>query len=315
MGRMVHCRFPIGKKRIYALPNCFIMWEETKTTTLLTPTRGYLTGFTHSLNPYLGCAFGKDSCPYCYVRAMPLQRFASRPWGSWVQAKINAPERLSRELEAMRRNGRFGSLRVFMSSVTDPYQGAEARLRLTRQILEIFLASGPFGKLLLQTRSPLVERDLELLIALGERIVVSLTIETNRDEIRQQLTPTSPSIPRRLLTLERLTAAGVLTQAAISPVLPCDPIPFANLVSSRACRAVVDTLLTGDGAQGRRSIQLGLPGRLAALGYPDWLSSPTPLLLLDALRQRLGTSQVGFGPEGFLLDLPPEKNPPLTPHW
>lgn len=280
------------------------MLEKIETATILTPTRGYLTGYTHSLNPYQGCAFGKESCPYCYVRAMPVQRFARAPWGSWVRAKINAPERLSRELATLRRNGRFGSLRIFMSSATDPYQGAEARLGLTRQLLEILAASGPFGKLLVQTRSPLVERDLDLLVALGDRVVVSLTLETNRDEIRRQLTPTSPSVSRRLLTLERLTAAGLTTQAAISPVLPCDPIPFADLVAPRVRRAVVDTLVAGDGAEGRRSRQLGMPARLASLGYPDWLSSPVPDLLLDALRQRLGPALVGFSTEGFLLDPP-----------
>ena len=41
---------------------------------LLTPQRtGFLGAFTHSLNPYMGCAFGKGGgCPFCYVRALPV---------------------------------------------------------------------------------------------------------------------------------------------------------------------------------------------------------------------------------------------------
>jgi DNA repair photolyase len=47
---------------------------------ILTEAKGYLdVGFTHSLNPYSGCAF---SCKYCYVREMPIQRFKEIPWGN-----------------------------------------------------------------------------------------------------------------------------------------------------------------------------------------------------------------------------------------
>src|SRR5262245_63026693 len=127
------------------------------------------------------------------------------------------------ELEAVKRKGLFGELRVFRSTATDPYQGAEARLKLTRGILEVFAESGDFGFLVVQTRSPLIERDMDTLVRLGSRVAVSFTIETNREEVRRQITPASPSVERRLTTLERLTRAGLKTQAAISPVLPCDP--------------------------------------------------------------------------------------------
>ena len=55
-----------------------------------------------------------------------------------------------------------------MSSATDPYQGLERRLGLTRAALEAFIRHPP-RRLLVQTRSPMVERDLDLLRALGER--------------------------------------------------------------------------------------------------------------------------------------------------
>jgi DNA repair photolyase len=74
------------------------MVEEIQAKSILNPTGGFLATYTHSLNAYQGCAFGKNSCPYCYVRAMPVQRFADRPWGDWVKAKVNAPELLKRDL-------------------------------------------------------------------------------------------------------------------------------------------------------------------------------------------------------------------------
>jgi len=278
-----------------------MMFEEIQSKSILNPTGGFLASYTHSLNAYQGCAFGKNSCPYCYVRAMPLQRFAGRPWGEWVKAKINAPELLKRELEAAKRKGLFGKLRVFMSTATDPYQGVEARLKITRGILEVFAESGDFGFLVVQTRSPLIERDVDALGRLGSRVAVSFTIETNREDVRRQITPASPSVERRLATLERLTRAGLKTQAAISPVLPCDPEIFAELIATRASRVVVDTLIDGDGADGRRSAELGMPQLLRSLGYEHWLRGDAHLPLLEALRQRMSSNRVGFSQEGFNL--------------
>lgn len=277
------------------------MIEEIQAKSILNPTGGFLASYTHSLNVYQGCAFGKGSCPYCYVRAMPMQRFSGRAWGEWVKAKMNAAELLARELAASKRKGTFGNLRIFMSTATDPYQGAEGKLKLTRAVLEVFAASGDFGLLVVQTRSPLVERDLELLVRLGQRVAVSLTIETNRDEVRRQITPTSPSIARRLATLDKLTQARVKTQAAISPLLPCDPEVFAELIAERASRAVVDTIFDGDGAGGRRSAELGMPELLRSLGYEDWLRRDAHVPLLEALRARMGAARVGFSQEGFNL--------------
>lgn len=277
------------------------MIEEIQAKSILNPTGGFLASYTHSLNVYQGCAFGKGSCPYCYVRAMPIQRFSGRAWGEWVKAKTNAAALLERELAALKRKGTFGSLRIFMSTATDPYQGAEGKLKLTRGVLEVFAASGDFGLLVVQTRSPLVERDLELLVRLGQRVAVSFTIETNREEVRRQLTPTSPSIARRLATLQKLTGAGVKTQAAISPVLPCDAEIFAELIAARAHRAVVDTIFDGDGAGGRRSQQLGMPELLCSLGYEHWLRRDAHKPLLEALRTQMGSARVGFSQAGFNL--------------
>lgn len=277
------------------------MLEEVQAKSILNATGGFLASYTHSLNAYQGCAFGKNSCPYCYVRAMPVQRFSGKVWGEWVKAKINAAELLRQDLEKTKRKGQFGSLKIFMSTATDPYQGAEARLKLTRGLLEVFAEAGEFGLLVAQTRSPLVERDIDLLTRLGSRVWVSLTIETNREDVRRQITPASPSIARRLATLEKLTAAGLNVQAAISPVLPCDAEEFAEQIARRATRAVVDTLIHGDGANGRRSAELGMPELLRRLGYEHWLNENAHLPLLEKLVLKMGDQRVGFSQEGFNL--------------
>lgn len=42
-----------------------IQLKEIISKSILTPAKGAIDNFTHSLNPYAGCAFG---CKYCYVR-------------------------------------------------------------------------------------------------------------------------------------------------------------------------------------------------------------------------------------------------------
>src|SRR5262249_26043987 len=102
-------------------------------TRALMPTGGFLDGFAYSLHPYVGCACGdNDGCPFCYVRALPVARARAGPWGSWVIAKSNLLELLERELSALEKSGKLERAAIFMSSATDPYQGMERRMRLTR---------------------------------------------------------------------------------------------------------------------------------------------------------------------------------------
>jgi DNA repair photolyase len=268
--------------------------QEIECKSILTPARGFLTGYTHTLNPYAGCAFGGGCGVYCYVAEMPVGRFGPGPWGTWVRAKVNAPEVLRRELARLRSDVR---LSVFMSSATDPYQPAEARYRITRRILEVF-AEQPIGRLVVQTRSPLVERDLELLARLPIAWL-SMTVETDDDRVRQALTPICPSIQRRLLTMRRARDRGITVQAAVSPVLPHDPNRFITLLEECADRVVVDSFVAGDGAGGSRTAQRPLAHRFRELGWGNWRDETAARELYQRLVDRLGPERVGWSEEGF----------------
>lgn len=265
----------------------------------LTPTGGFLRGFAFSLNPYIGCAFGDaGGCPFCYVRALPVAHAEPGGWGSWVVAKQNLPERLIAELAQLKSRGALAQATIFMSSATDPYQGQERRTQLTRAALSI-LCEYPPRRLLLQTRSPLLERDLDLLKALGPRLIVSLTLETDDDRVRRILTPTSPSVARRLATARHLREAGIFVQLAISPMMPNDPDHFAEVAAEVSERVVVDTCWDGDGAGGRRSSMLGIPALYQRLGYAKWYGRGAEEPLLAALRSRMGAQRVLWSAAGF----------------
>lgn len=262
---------------------------------LLNPAGGYLTGYTHTLNPYAGCAF---ACSYCYVREMPVARFRGAPWGAWVDIKQNAAELLAGELKRAKRKG---PVTLFMSSSTDPYQPVEYRTELTRALLEVMTAPETTPDfLLVQTRSPLVTRDMALLKQLGERVRVSLTVETDLETVRKTFTPAAPPIAARLAALRRLVAAGIPTQAAVSPVLPCSERLAETLAATGVTRVCVDDFFSGDGSGGRRTERLGMRAQYEAADYASWYTPETAQRVLRQLRASFPDERLYFSQSGFL---------------
>lgn len=208
----------------------------TEARSILTPQReGALGGrYSYTLNPYRGCAFG---CSYCYAKGFVHDPALESGWGGWVQAKRNAAELLYKEA------GRLAGAKVFMSSATDPYQPAERKHRLSRACLQVISSMLPGPEFLtIHTRSPYVLDDLDLLLGLGERVEVAMSVTTDDEGIRRLFEPHAPSIPRRLETLRALSDAGVRTRASVSPVLPSDPRRLARLLGEVTSRAFVDSV-------------------------------------------------------------------------
>jgi DNA repair photolyase len=257
----------------------------------LTTASGYLQGYTHTLNPYVGCSFG---CSYCYVRRMPIGLFRSEPWGSWVDNKKGEPIQLQGELIKAKRKG---SVAVFFSSATDPYQPLEVSAKVTRSLLEIMVNEPP-DFILLQTRSPLVVRDIDLLQQLKGRLRVSMTVETDREDVRRILTPSAPPLAARLKALRQLRDAGIDTQAAVSPILP-HMAGFAELLAGTAPRVVVDDYFSGDGSGGRRSLQLGMDQKYKENGWISWYDPSVLERFVVSLREYLPDNAIGIKAEGF----------------
>ena len=131
-------------------------------------------------------------------------------------------------------------------------------------------------------------------------MIVSLTLETDDDAVRRRLTPTSPSVARRLLSARRLREAGIFVQLAIAPMLPNNPSRFAELAAEAMVdRVIVDTYLDGDGSGGRRSRGLGIPQLYRQFGYDRWFEKGAETALIDAMKARLGEARVLFSRAGF----------------
>jgi DNA repair photolyase len=249
--------------------------------------------FTHSLSPYTGCGFGKTSCgQYCYAQFLPNWTNFSGDveWGEAISVKANAAAVLDETLRSMAPTRR-STLRIFFASTTDPYQPIEARYKITRQCLEVFARYPDLDLLTIQTRSPLAERDFDLMRQIPYAWL-SVTVETDDQSVISRLGG-GPTIKKRLELVSRGAAQGINTQIAVSPCLPYTKDFASTLVSSGAKRIIVDSFVAGDGSAGRRTAN----SLFAQTAWFDWRDETPALALHDDLKA-LGVdvtwSSVGF---------------------
>ena len=172
-------------------------------------------GFTWSVNPYRGCF---HACAYCYAR--PSHEYLSLGAGSDFERKImvkrNAAELLREAFEKKSWRGEH----IVFSGITDCYQPLEARLAITRSCLEVCVEyRNPAGII---TKSPIIERDLELLVELT-RVAscrVSVSIPFWNPEVARAIEPFVTTPARRMKIVETLAKAGVRVGVSVSPIVP-----------------------------------------------------------------------------------------------
>lgn len=214
---------------------------ESPTRSLLNPPES--TGMPFwSLNPYVGCEFG---CSYCYARyahryaldragddeGIPAAtaariRALPQPWEAFervilVKRREDAAAALDRDLRRVQVRARTAPQTLAIGTATDPYQPAERRYRLTRLVLERLTRERALA-IEIVTKSPLVQRDVSLLLALQQRhhVAIHISLISVDPTLVRRFERRSP-LPRvRLRALERLCAAGVNAGLICAPVLP-----------------------------------------------------------------------------------------------
>jgi DNA repair photolyase len=192
-----------------------------------------------SINPYVGCEFG---CTYCYARyahryvterahevgritSEEFSRFQRSPrWESFeyqifIKRRETVLEALERDLGRMRRRSKAHPLVI--GTATDPYQPAERQFQLTRAILERLRRERDL-KIGLITKSPLVCRDIDLLVDLRRRhrLTVYISLISVDTRLIKLFEARSPMPHVRLKALRRLAEAGLEAGLIVAPVLP-----------------------------------------------------------------------------------------------
>ena len=162
------------------------------------------------INPYVGCV---HSCAYCYSRFMRRFTGHTEKWGTFADARINIVEVLRKQLQS----SRFKGEKIYIGTVTDPYQPIEGKYRLTRGILKVLLNyRNPVSIL---TKSDMVLRDLDLLKRFKE-IDINFTIATLDEEWKKLVEPYSPTVKQRLKAAKKLISEGIPVIAMMGPFWP-----------------------------------------------------------------------------------------------
>jgi DNA repair photolyase len=172
-------------------------------------------GFTWSVNPYRGCF---HACAYCYAR--PSHEYLSWGAGTDFDRKIVVKPEAPALLRAAFAKRTWKKETVVFSGVTDCYQPLEASYRLTRGCLEVCVETGnPAGII---TKSPLIERDIEILAALARTAGVHVTVSIPfwDPEKARAIEPYVATPIRRIHLIEKLARAGIEVGVNVAPVIP-----------------------------------------------------------------------------------------------
>ncbi len=172
-------------------------------------------GFDRSVNPYRGCEHG---CVYCYAR--PTHEFLGYSSGLDFESKIMVKEDAATLLRKELSSPKWVPQLIALSGVTDCYQPAEKKMRLTRGCLEVLAEFR--NPAIIITKNHLVTRDADLLAELAKHkaVVVHLSITTLDPQLARAMEPRASIPAKRFEAVRILADAGVPVGVLVAPIIP-----------------------------------------------------------------------------------------------
>lgn len=246
--------------------------------------------FSYSVNPYRGCSHG---CAYCYAR--PTHEYLGLSAGLDFETKIFVKQHAGRLFREWLARPRYDPQPVAFSGVTDCYQPAEKKFRVTRQCMEV--AAEHRQPITIVTKNALVTRDVDCFqtLAACNAITVAVSITTLDANFARVMEPQTSTPQARLRAISELIAAGVPVHLMVAPLIP-------GLNDSEAA----DILAAGKeaGAKTAGYVLLRLPGSVRHVFF-DWLRTHRPnhverveSFIRNAREGRLNSAQFGKRMQG-----------------
>jgi len=181
-------------------------FQEVKIKRILNPTAIGLGEYV--INPFMGC---EHACLYCYVRSNRLVSRKTKPWGEYVDIRVNAPELLEKEIISKKPK------QVLLGSTTECFQPIERKYQLTKRVLEILNKYKIYYVIL--TRSPYILDYIDLLKE-GFCKKIYFTVNKFSPEFKLQIEPKSPGFDLRDEAVNTLLNEGLPVEPYFSPVFP-----------------------------------------------------------------------------------------------
>lgn len=219
-------------------------------------------GFRYSVNPYRGCSHG---CSYCYAR--PTHEYMGLNAGLDFETKIFFKEAAAGLFREFLSRKKWKPEVIALSGVTDPYQPAEAKFQLTRQLLEV--AAGSLQPISIITKNALILRDVEIIrrMAAANTVHVNMSVTTLDAGLARSMEPRTSTPAARLAAVKTLREAGVPVRVLMAPIIPGlndSEIPAVLAAAKDA------------GAQDVGYTMLRLPFTVAPV-FLEWLNRTQPL--------------------------------------
>ena len=168
-----------------------------------------------ALNFAIGCT---HACRFCYVDSIHKRygqkragSIVNRPWGNYFLIPSNI-EQAIRDTNWSKWEG----VEVMMSSTHDPY--LPQLFPVTRKIFETALPAGV--KLCIQTRSPLVLKDLSLLSKYNDQVRLQVSIATMDRKFAAVIEPRVAPPESRLKVLAEAAEHDIDTGVILAPIFP-----------------------------------------------------------------------------------------------
>lgn len=251
---------------------------------IITKASGFVDSYDFTINPYSGCSFG---CTYCYAAFFSRDKEKMDNWGYWIDVKENALALLRKK----RKKPMEGS-RIYMSTVTDPYQPIEKKLEVTRDILKE-LRDYHNVRLVIQTRAALVTRDIDIFKDF-ETLQVNMTVTTDSERVRKAFEPLCPSNKVRLKAIQEVHEAGIRSCITVTPLLPVEnPEQFAQDLKSTG---IDNFIIQGFHRKKGRFVKGTRDAATAILDEFNW-GDEEYQRVLSIFRQYI--PNIGVGQEGF----------------
>lgn len=221
----------------------------------------------------------------------------TRHWGEFTTFKSNAPALLERI--------HVGEAVIYCSPLVDPYQPVEADFRMMPRVLDAVLNNPP-RVFTIQTRSPLILRDLSQLLELSRltKLRVSMSVTTDLDAVRKRYEPHCEPNDARLEAITRMRECGIEVYATLAPLLPCNPEVLAELAVAAGRRDLI-----GDPLHVRDTKPFGATTRACAVAIARhakeeaWFDPEFQHKVVERIRRTATSSGFRFetGPGGFAM--------------
>lgn len=230
-------------------------YEHTNVQRMLHYVNVWFLPFRWGTNTYRGC---EHNCVYCNARY--THEFLGLPSGDFSQ-RIIIKDNAARVLDKDFSREKWKRMTVNLATVTDPYQPAEDKFKITKEVLEVFLEH--HNPLILSTKSTLVLRDIDVLQEIAQTgfLNVVISLSTLDDELRKKIEPKVAGVETRLKMVQELHEVGITVGVAAIPLMPYisdgekDLDELLKVVAESGANYVIADLLNFRGEAGARFME------------------------------------------------------------